>query len=321
MKEIETNKQAWALLAKDHYLHFKEAFANGIYSVNRHIAAELGDIKGKKILHLQCNTGADSIWLAQAGADVTGVDLVPENIFFARQLAAELNVNNIRFIESDIMTLRENHHEQYDIIFTSEGAVIWLPDLTQWAQTIDHLLRRDGFFYLFDAHPFYLMFDEAAFANGSLQVKYPYFNRSADLEHSIGGYAAEPRPADNYSWMYSIGGIVSALAEAGLTICWLHEFDGYMESQGFLKQADDGLFYNEFTKGRLPMMFSIKAVSQKAGTAKMIDDLLSSQDDIARQMEKMRAQGKTNTVKFKELLAKKLTNNHVLILLEYYGLK
>lgn len=320
MKEIEANKQAWALLAKDHYVHFKETLANGSYAVNRHIAAELGEIKGKKILHLQCNTGADSIWLAQAGADVTGVDLVPENIFYARQLAAELNVN-IRFIESDIMTLRENHHEQYDIIFTSEGAVIWLPDLKQWAQTIEHLLCRDGFFYLFDAHPFYLMFDETAFADGELQVKYPYFNRTAELEHSIGGYAAEPRPAENYSWMYSIGGIVSALADAGLKISWMHEFDGYMESLGCLKQADDGLFYNDFTKDRLPMMFSLKAVSEKAITVKMIDDLLASQDDIGRQMEKLRAQCKTNTVKFKELLAKKLTNNHVLILMEYYGLK
>lgn len=321
MKEIEANKQAWALLAKEHYQHFKDAYANGNYTVNRYIAAELGEIKGKKILHLQCNTGADSIWLAQAGADVTGVDLVPENIFYARQLAADLNVANVKFIEADIMTLRQSHHEQYDIVFTSEGAVIWLPDLNQWAQTINHLLRRDGCFYLFDAHPFYLMFDETLFASGSLQVKYPYFNRSAELEHSIGGYAADARPADNYSWMYSIGGIVSALAEAGLTICWLHEFDGYMESQGYMTQADDGLFYNEFTKDRIPMMFSLKAVSQKARTAKMIDDLLASQDEIARHMEILRGQGKTSTVKFKELLAKKLTNNHMLILLEYYGLK
>jgi tRNA/tmRNA/rRNA uracil-C5-methylase (TrmA/RlmC/RlmD family) len=113
MKEIEANKAAWGLLSKDHYEHFKKSFLEGKHRLSAIIEEELGDISGKTVIHLQCNTGADTIVLAQKGAIVTGVDLVPDNIFYANKLSEELGIQNIEFIESDIMEFKEKHDIKY----------------------------------------------------------------------------------------------------------------------------------------------------------------------------------------------------------------
>lgn len=135
MSKVEQNKKAWSLLAEDHYNHYKTQFQKDTYQFNPIVQRELGDIAGKKILHLQCNTGADSIVLAKMGGVVTGVDLVPDNTYFAGELARDLGVENINFVTSDIMELMDIHEGKYDIVFTSDGAIGWLPDLDRWAQT------------------------------------------------------------------------------------------------------------------------------------------------------------------------------------------
>ena len=124
------------------------------------------------------------------GAEVTGVDLVPENILYAKMLADDFNILNISFIESDIMKLSNIHDETYDIVFTSEGAIGWLTDLNIWAQTIRTLLKKDDFFYVMDGHLFYLVFDEKEFGKNQLEVKYPYFLKYQDKDNTIGGYAS-----------------------------------------------------------------------------------------------------------------------------------
>lgn len=83
------------------------------YELNSIVKRELGDISGKKLLHLQCNTGADSILLARMGAEATGVDLVPENVHFAGRLAQELGVDDVSFVISDIMELMDTHEGKY----------------------------------------------------------------------------------------------------------------------------------------------------------------------------------------------------------------
>lgn len=85
MKEIDSNKHAWSQVSQDHYFAFKKSLLNGSHKFNKYIKNELGDLSGKKIIHLQCNTGADTILLAGMGASATGVDLVPDNINYAKK--------------------------------------------------------------------------------------------------------------------------------------------------------------------------------------------------------------------------------------------
>ncbi len=138
MKEIEANKEAWGQLAKAHYEHYKKELQENRHNFSEIIEKELGNILGKTIIHLQCNTGADTVLLAKKGAIVTGVDLVPDNIFYAKKMSEEMGIKNINFVESDIMELKEKHNIKYDMVFTTEGVLCWLPDLNKWAETIVH---------------------------------------------------------------------------------------------------------------------------------------------------------------------------------------
>ncbi len=51
------------------------------------------------------------------------------------------------------------------------------------------------------------------------------------------------------------------------------------------------------------------------------EDIVASQSEIHKELEKLRNEGKTKTVKFKELMVKKLTNNNMIIHFEFYGIK
>jgi len=261
MNEIESNKHAWGKVSENHYFHFKKALLEGSHKFNKYIQSELGELKGKKIIHLQCNTGADTILLANMGASaVVGVDLVPDNIKYAKKLADDLGVSNTNFIESDIMEFMEKHNEKYDVVFVSEGAIGWLPDLMKWGETVRHLLKDDGFFYIFDGHPTYLMFDEGELSKGITKIKYPYFSETPDIDNSIGGYASETKyEVESYFWMFKISDVINSLVSAGMHIEFFHEFRENFFDPGGCKSVGNGLYNYDFNQDLFPMSFSLKA--------------------------------------------------------------
>ena len=258
---ILANKQAWNLLAKDHYIEFKRRYSLRDNLLSPDIIKELGDIHGKSLIHLQCNTGSDTLSLSRLGAKVTGVDIAPDNIVYAKKLFEDFKTEG-SFIEADIMELNELHFKKYDIVFTSEGAIGWLPDFNKWALTIKNLLNPGGFFYLYEIHPFFLMFDEDQFPKQVLDLKYPYFGREMDKSETIGGYAAQNRQGESYYWMYSISDVVNALIQAGLTIEFINEFDHLCYNAGEMKETAIGEYQFEKWMGKMPLMFSIKATLQ-----------------------------------------------------------
>jgi SAM-dependent methyltransferase len=260
MKEVESNKHAWSQISQDHYHHYKKLLLNGTHQFNKYIKEEIGDLSGKKIIHLQCNTGADTILLAKMCENAVGVDLVPDNIFYAKKLAEDFNITNIDFIESDIMTFMEKHDEKYDVVFVSEGAIGWLPDLKMWGKTIRNLLKDDGFFYVFDSHPFFLMFDECISDNILKINKYPYFGKEPDVDDSIGGYASEPKKGVKaYFWMYTVADLINSLTDAGLHVEYFHEFQENFFDAGKMKYIGDGFWNYDFNDNKFPMSFSLKA--------------------------------------------------------------
>lgn len=63
------------------------------------------------------------------------------------------------------------------------------------------------------------------------------------------------------------------------------------------------------------------AVTRLASFENMYDYLMAQQSEISKEMEKLRAEGKNQTVKFKQLFANKLANNNIITLFETYGIK
>ena len=62
---------------------------------------EIGDVKGKTLLYLQCHFGKDMLSFARMGAKVTGVDFSDKAIALARQLSQELDIS-ADFINANI---------------------------------------------------------------------------------------------------------------------------------------------------------------------------------------------------------------------------
>ena len=113
---------------------------------------EVGPVSGKTLLHLQCHFGLDTMSWARLGAQATGVDFSDEAIELARALNAEVGTD-ARFIRSDVYDLTNVLDEEFDIVFTSYGVLVWLPDLDRWADVIRRCLKPGGTFYIVEFHP------------------------------------------------------------------------------------------------------------------------------------------------------------------------
>jgi SAM-dependent methyltransferase len=68
-----------------------------------------------RALDLGCGTATDSIYLAQHGWDVTGVDMVPEALAIARRNAAGAGMR-ASFVQGDVTRLRDAVHGTFDLL-------------------------------------------------------------------------------------------------------------------------------------------------------------------------------------------------------------
>src|SRR5262245_17112552 len=132
---------------------------------------EVGDVRGKTLLHLQCHFGMDTLSWAREGATVTGADFSGPAIEVARGLSAELGIP-ARFVESDVYSLPEVLDEPFDIVFASYGVLCWLPDFPAWARIAASFLNPGGVFYLLDGHGISWALDDLAAP--ALVLRYAY---------------------------------------------------------------------------------------------------------------------------------------------------
>jgi SAM-dependent methyltransferase len=128
-----------------------EGFVAGRKDIDPIVGDVLGDVAGRRVLHLQCHFGMDTLALARRGAFVTGVDLAPRAVLDARALAARMGLD-ARFVEADVLSV--DLGETFDLVFSSWGTVGWLPDLRAWAATIRKHLAPGGRFVVVDGHPY-----------------------------------------------------------------------------------------------------------------------------------------------------------------------
>lgn len=220
---------------------------------------EVGDVQGKKMLHLQCHFGMDTLNWARLGADVTGVDLSDEAIKEAKQLNDELTMNT-KFICCNVYDLKEHLDEKFDIVFTSYGTIGWLPDLDKWASIITHYLKSGGIFYMADFHPVVWMFDDEF-----THIKYYYDNRELIVMENMPTYTGDANAIQGkeYSWNHSISEILNALIKAGLKIELFneHNFSPYSNFDKSV-EVEKGKWQIKGMEGKIPMVYSIRAVKQ-----------------------------------------------------------
>jgi SAM-dependent methyltransferase len=209
-----------------------------------------------------CHIGLDTLSWARLGAKVTGVDFTAEAVRKARALSQEFSLP-AEFISSNIYDLKETLDQKFDIVFTSVGVLIWLPDLKKWAETIAHFLKPGGMFYIYDGHPLrWFLLPSRLDAFGEI-VEVGYFGQPEPKRyHEQGSYANPDAPSIHtvHYWSHSLGEIVTALCEAGLNIQFLHEFPKLIETVQKLVCDSDGQFKAQAVHNILvPNTFSIRA--------------------------------------------------------------
>lgn len=221
---IDINRESWNAKVDPHLkseFYFVEEFINGRSSLNSIELDLLSDVSGKKILHLQCHFGQDSISLSRLGAKVTGIDLSDQSISAAKALAAKCGTNTI-FIESNIYDLPNVLTEKFDIVYTSYGVIGWLPDMDAWAKVIAHFLKPGGKLVFVEFHPFVWMYDD----NFS-RFQYSYFNTGPIVETYQGTYADKTADIQQkyVMWNHPTSEVLTALISNGLQINSFNEYN------------------------------------------------------------------------------------------------
>ncbi|HET9991087.1 MAG TPA: class I SAM-dependent methyltransferase [Kofleriaceae bacterium] len=281
----EQNRRSWnhATIAHNSHKRDQAAFLRGGGSTlfDEEIAL-LGDVSGKRLVHLQCNAGPDSLSLAARGAEVTGVDISDEGIAFAQKLSTDSGIA-ARFERADVydwLAAAERDSRTFDIVFASYGALCWLSDLRAWARGIAAILAPGGRLVTIEFHPQLGLLD---YRDGAYVWLRPVDGASRWAE-GVGDYVAlsgdalapsgyqpgvegfaNPEACHEFHW--SVADKLDAVASAGLVIETVREYPYANGWRGFptmleiaprkFRLADDA--------PTIPMMLGFSATSPETG--------------------------------------------------------
>ena len=272
-EELELNRAHWDEATEIHgrnNVYGVEDFKAGLCRLHRVEVEEVGDVCGKRLLHLQCHFGIDTLSWARRGAIVTGADFSPEGVARAKRLAAETSLS-AEFVCSDLYALRENFDapSQFDIVYASYGVLNWLPDLDGWAAVIAHYLKPGGFFYIVESHPAARIFpiDDDMPKAMTFRPIFSYFHDPAGVRWPATADYADATAVHqvaSHEWQHTLSDIINALLRKGLALEFVHEFpycawpvvagckeiEHFSSSHGYFAPPD---------QPPLPLMFSLRA--------------------------------------------------------------
>jgi SAM-dependent methyltransferase len=225
--------------------------------------ADLGDLTGRDVLHLQCHLGTETAAFASRGARrVVGLDISGAAVAEARRLATA----PVSYVQANVYdAVSALNGDRFDVIYTGKGALCYLPDLPRWASLLADLLRPGGLVYIVEFHP--VLTSLGLIPSGpSLVLSNDYLEgRGAQLRDGTYTYTDGPpltRATEVYEWAHGLGEVVNALLGAGLQITSLRESDEIPwprwpsmvpTTDGFWRLPDDA--------PRIPLFYALAARS------------------------------------------------------------
>jgi SAM-dependent methyltransferase len=231
----------------------------------------LGDIAGRRGVHLQCHIGTDTISLARLGARMTGLDFSPAALVEARRLAASAGAD-VDFVESDLYGAPDVlGRGGFDLVYTGIGALNWLPDIRRWADTVAALLRPGGRLFIREGHPMLWTIDETV--TDALVVRYPYVETVEPLVFDeVTTYVETTHLLTNtttHEWNHGLGEVVTALLDVGMRLTMLVEHDSvpWMALPEQMSLGEDGEWRLVDRAERLPLTYTLQALKLPATPA------------------------------------------------------
>ncbi|MFG3340475.1 class I SAM-dependent methyltransferase [Glycomyces sp. NPDC048151] len=237
------------------------AFLAGKDTVEGFQSDEVGDVTGKRLLHLQCHIGHDTLsWARRGAAKVVGLDFSAPAVEVALGLAAELGLaDRASFVAADVYDARTAiPDESFDVVYTGIGALCWLPDIERWAEVAASMIAPGGFLYLAEFHPLCNVLDW----DTGTRFERDYLGRDPFVVDAPGTYVDFDAATENnlsFEWNHALGAVVTALAANGLRLEFLHEFDWTMFRQFGSLVEQEGRFHQPEGTAKAPLMYSLKA--------------------------------------------------------------
>jgi SAM-dependent methyltransferase len=271
---LKANLASWdeaVSLHVDSELYDVTGFRAGKTSLSEIELGELGPSvhEGTRLLHLQCHFGLDTLSWAREGAVVTGADFSGEAVRTARALADDVGLSpRATFVQSDVEHLPAALSGQFDVVFTSWGALIWLGDLERWADVVDHFLVPGGTFYIAEFHPYAFLLDEDSTPD-SLRIGFPYFMHGVPQKFDEpGDYAdptAQPKHTVTFEWLHGFGEIIDPLLRRGLRLDFLHELPYTVPGLPFpfLEKDAQGMLRVKGHHDGFPLTFTLKMTKER----------------------------------------------------------
>jgi len=275
--EQEQNRKSWNHATRAHNSHKGDQAAflrGGGHTLFPEEIELLGDVRGKSLVHLQCNAGQDTLSFAsQLGARVVGVDISDEAIDFATKLSAESGIAG-RFVRSDVYAWLETTDERFEVVHASYGALPWISDIQRWARGVARVTAPGGRLVVIEFHPILNLFDDdgvcgkgPGFGGGGRRIDWAtgigdYVAASegalSPSGHSAGEKFVNPEAA--HEWEWSVAEIVDAIAQAGLVIDGVREWPYSNGCKFFPNMVADGKRWL-LAEGspKVPLMYSIVA--------------------------------------------------------------
>jgi SAM-dependent methyltransferase len=268
-KALKCNRESWDQRTPLHlssrmYRRDIETLRTGGIALLPPTDRELPDVAGKRVLHLQCHIGTDTLSLARLGAEVTGLDFSPASVAAARSLSEELGIE-ARFVEGDAQRADEAlAGERFDVVFASYGVFCWIPDLQAWMRSAYRLLRSGGVLYVADGHPFLDVFEDDASEPRGIDIRYSYFDQGPMRFGPGPSYADEGRGQDvgaTVEYPYTLGSLVTGVSEAGFRVEYLHEYPlCFFHRFSCMEETAEGQWsFPPPLEGKLPGVFSLRA--------------------------------------------------------------
>lgn len=237
-KHTSVNDQAWNQEAYDAWVHrfgtpeiaaakIKEAPALKLPK----ILPYLGDLHGKKVLHLMGSHGTKAVAMAILGADVTVADISNENAKYATEMAAAAGIT-LQYIIQDVLSLQEElDGHSFDHILLELGVLHYFLDLKPLAKIIYNLLKDNGTFILHEFHPVSTKMVvskgkkhklEGNYFDPEIREKPVAFSKHLSKDSSI------MQTVNQRYW--TMGEMITAFVSQGLSIKTLNEFPNMKKS-------------------------------------------------------------------------------------------
>lgn len=274
----EQNRASWNAVTSAHNSHKPgqaEFLSDGGSTLFPEELELLGDIAGRRVAHLQCNCGQDTLSLSRFAGDVVGVDISDRAIEVARALSQATGLP-ATFHRSDLFDWFDATDDRHDVVFSSYGTIGWLADLGRWARGVAGVLRPGGRLVFIDFHPIAWSLNRDGVSGDAY-----FIDGSSHEEAGVRDYVGEdlapsgfdegvrdfvnPEPA--YSFQWTVAELVQAVVDAGMTIESLREypyangcelFEGMRRMPGRRFGLRDG-------QPELPLMLGLTASLAPAG--------------------------------------------------------